>query len=104
MSTIINIANELQALQGRITADKAALLEARAVMEAEYNSDCAAAKSVLDAALVEIHKRYDDWASTSANRHARLMAFIDGQIAAKDEAIEGDTQTMRVNEYQQAAE
>lgn len=68
MSTIINIANELQALQGRITADKAALLEAKAVLETEHGQ-------VIDALT---------------KRHAKLMDFIDGQIAAKDEAIEGE--------------
>lgn len=79
MSTIINIANELQALQGRITADKASLQEARAIMEREHNDQ-----------LAEWLGEYEDRRGRAIDRHKRLMAFIDGQIAAKDEAIEGD--------------
>ena len=37
-------------------------------------------------------------------RHIKLMAFIDGQIAARDEAIDGPEETMAVIEYRQAAE
>lgn len=104
MSTIINIANELQALQGRITADKASLMEAKAMMAAEQANDDEAEEQDLAAIVETFNRRHLDRRTRRDNQFARLMAFIDGQIAAKDEAIEGDTQAVPVNDFKQAAE
>lgn len=82
MTTITAAANVLEGLQARITADKAALLEAKAMLTAEHNQ-------VVDALNA---------------RHIKLMAFIDGQIAARDNAIDDPEETMAVVEYRQAAE
>lgn len=82
MSTITAAANILEGLQARITADKASLLEAKATLTAEHNQ-------VIEALNA---------------RHAKLMDFIDGQIAAKDEAIDGPAETTAADEYRQAAE
>ena len=90
MSTIITIANELQALQGRITADKTSLLEARAVMETEYATECKAESSALNEIVEMLNRLHVARRERRNNQHARLMTFIDGQIAAKDEEIEGD--------------
>jgi hypothetical protein len=97
MSTITDIARAIEEtgarvadLQGRITADKVSLMEARAMMEAEHRADITAEIQAVNDMVTLFTRLHDERRARMDARHARLMAFIDGQIAAKDDAIEGE--------------